>query len=424
MRQQQQPTNDNRGVGGQRGGAGQHGGGGGGHGGHNFNIGGGVGSGGGGGGGGGYYQYPPPNQQFHHNHQHPRPLHHPQPMSSMSQQHNGMNNMNNAMNYPQHHNHTNNNRPPPFPHSQNNPPNNNYDYNGPPPPHYEHGYPNDYPSQQQQPPHHHHNHAGNVNVPFPQQSLNNDNDIHNKPTQTPTYFQKCTPLTRTISHYKRISQIGEGTYGQVYSALSLDQHHNPNSPKTIVALKKIRLAPKEENGLPRNVIREIKILKGLHHENMVKMIEVVSSKGYEYLDEEDERKDEKRKRLKLQQQQNQNQNQSENNMEKDSYKTSTNYNNDNDENNTNNQNNNYKGNLFLVLEYISHDLSGILDMGHRFTPVQSKYIFHQLLSVLQYMHSQNYVHRDLKSSNILLQSDFTVKLADFGLARCMDDHDL
>ncbi len=399
---QQQPTNDNRGVGGQRGGAGQHGGGGG-HGGHN-NIGGGIGGGGGG--------YPPPlNQQFHHNHQHPR---------------NGMNNMNNGMNYPQHHNHSNNNRPPPFPHSQNNPPNNNYDYNGPPPPHYEHGYPHDYPSQYQQPPHHpHHNHAGgNMNVPFPQQPLNNnyDNNIHNKPNQPPTYFQQCIPRTRTISHYKRISQIGEGTYGQVYSAQSIDQYQNPNSPKTIVALKKIRLAPKEENGLPRNVIREIKILKGLHHENMVKMIEVVSSKGYEYLDEEDERKDEKRKRLKLQQQQNQNQ--SENNMEKDSYKTSTNNNNDNDESNTNNQINNYKGNLFLVLEYISHDLSGILDMGHRFTPVQSKYIFHQLLSVLQYMHSQNYVHRDLKSSNILLQSNFKVKLADFGLARCMDDHEL
>jgi hypothetical protein len=405
MRQQQQPTNDNRGVGALRGGAGQHGGGG-----HN-NIGSG-GSGGGGGSGGYYQQYPHPNQQQFH----PHPLHHPQ---SMSQQHNAMNN---AMNNPQHHNQSNINRPPPhFPHSQSNPNKHNYDYTAPPPPHHEHGYPYDYdydyPSQQQQPPHHphynqHNHHACNANVPF--------NIMNHKPNQTPTYFQQCTPLTRTISHYKRISQIGEGTYGQVYSALSLDQPHNPHSPKTIVALKKIRLAPKEENGLPRNVIREIKILKGLHHENMVKMIEVVSSKGYEYLDEEDERKDDKRKRLKLEQQQ-QNQLES-NNMDKDSYKTSTN-NNDNDENNTNNPNNNYKGNLFLVLEYISHDLSGILDMGHRFTPVQSKYIFHQLLSVLQYMHSQNYVHRDLKSSNILLQSDFKVKLADFGLARCMDNHE-
>ena len=79
----------------------------------------------------------------------------------------------------------------------------------------------------------------------------------------------------------------------------------------------------------------------------------------------------------------------------------------------------YKGNLFLVLEYVSHDLTGLMDMAYRFTEVQVKTIFRQLLDVLSYMHERRYVHRDIKSSNILIDSHFRVKLADFGLARCL-----
>jgi serine/threonine protein kinase len=221
-----------------------------------------------------------------------------------------------------------------------------------------------------------------------------------------TYFQMCIPRTRTIAHYKRIEQIGEGTYGQVYKATCL-------SSSTIVALKKIRLTSVATEGLPRTVIREIKILKALKHENMVQMMEVVSSKGFEDLDEEDEHKEDKKKRLKDEQQLGKNGSSSD---QKSSSKP-----NNNELTNQNTEREKYKGNLFLVLEYISHDLSGVLDMGIRFTPVQSKCIFRQLLSVLQYMHEKRYVHRDLKSSNILIDERYRVKLADFGLARSLDD---
>ena len=170
-----------------------------------------------------------------------------------------------------------------------------------------------------------------------------------------------------------------------------------------MALKKIRLSVASE-GLPRTVIREIKILKALQHPNMVRMIEVVSSKGYEHLDKKDERSDEVKKdtgsSIELK-----SKSKSEKSKKKDRIVD---------------PHEKYKGNLFLVLEYISHDLSGILDMGIRFELVQSKCIFRQLLSVLQYMHSQGYVHRDLKSSNILIDQYYRVKLADFGLARSMD----
>merc|ERR1719253_2593037 len=87
-------------------------------------------------------------------------------------------------------------------------------------------------------------------------------------------------MTRTIWHYERIEQIGEGTYGQVYKARCKDTN-------TIVALKKIRVHHGAHWGMPPTVIREIKILKRLVHPNLVRMVEVVSSKGVEHLDVDD-----------------------------------------------------------------------------------------------------------------------------------------
>jgi len=209
-----------------------------------------------------------------------------------------------------------------------------------------------------------------------------------------TYHPPRPIGTRTIAHYKRIEQIGEGTYGQVYKAMCIETNR-------IVALKKIRFSNSFAEGLPRNIIREIKILKALHHPNMVQMIEVVSSKGYEDLDEEDERRDKKKNRDRT----------SDRDVVVSSpYPTddadisSATYKQGFKKSRTDDAREKYKGNLFLVLEYVSHDLAGILDIGYRFTHVQCKCIFRQLLLVLDYMHENKYVHRDLKSSNILVRS--------------------
>jgi cyclin-dependent kinase 12/13 len=46
----------------------------------------------------------------------------------------------------------------------------------------------------------------------------------------------------------------------------------------IVALKRIN-TEQEENGFPITAIREVKILKALHHPNIVQLKELVTSKG-------------------------------------------------------------------------------------------------------------------------------------------------
>jgi len=243
-------------------------------------------------------------------------------------------------------------------------------------------------------------------------------------------------MTRTIAHYRRIEKIGEGTFGQVYKATCLDTNQ-------FVAMKKIRVHHPFYWGMPPTVIREIKILKALSHPNMVEMLEVVSSKGVEHLDEDDEREDEKRRRKKAEALAEAAAAEKEKEKEKVGTSGSVDANNSPPlsdhivKNNKDPKNRmgkkrsnkddrvadpweGYKGNLFLVLEYVSHDLTGLLDMAYKFTEVQAKCVFRQLLDVLSYMHEHKYVHRDIKSSNILITSNFRVKLADFGLARCME----
>nr|XP_054504506.1 cyclin-dependent kinase 13 isoform X6 [Agelaius phoeniceus] len=161
---------------------------------------------------------------------------------------------------------------------------------------------------------------------------------------------------RCVDKFDIIGIIGEGTYGQVYKAKDKDTGE-------MVALKKVRL-DNEKEGFPITAIREIKILRQLNHQSIINMKEIVTDKE----DALDFKKD--------------------------------------------------KGAFYLVFEYMDHDLMGLLESGLvHFNENHIKSFMRQLMEGLAYCHKKNFLHRDIKCSNILLNNRGQIKLADFGLAR-------
>ncbi|CAL9122530.1 unnamed protein product [Musa textilis] len=75
------------------------------------------------------------------------------------------------------------------------------------------------------------------------------------------------------------------------------------------------------------------------------------------------------------------------------------------------------GNLYLVFEYMEHDLAGLAARpGTKFTEPQVKCYMQQLLEGLAHCHSRGVLHRDIKGSNLLIDNNGILKIADFGLA--------
>ncbi|KAL2894292.1 hypothetical protein RDABS01_010201 [Bienertia sinuspersici] len=75
------------------------------------------------------------------------------------------------------------------------------------------------------------------------------------------------------------------------------------------------------------------------------------------------------------------------------------------------------GSLYLVFEYMEHDLAGLSARpGKTFTEPQIKCFMQQLLSGLAHCHSHGVLHRDIKGSNLLINNDGVLKIGDFGLA--------
>ncbi|KAK8035370.1 hypothetical protein PG993_010365 [Apiospora rasikravindrae] len=115
----------------------------------------------------------------------------------------------------------------------------------------------------------------------------------------------------------------------------------------------------ERDGFPVTAVREIKLLQSLKHENIVNLMEVM--------------------------------------VEDNS--------------------------CYMVFEYLSHDLTGLLNHpSYKLDPAEKKHMAKQLFEGLDYLHGRGVLHRDIKAANILVSSDGILKLADFGLARFYAKH--
>jgi cyclin-dependent kinase 12/13 len=134
----------------------------------------------------------------------------------------------------------------------------------------------------------------------------------------------------------------------------------------MVALKKIRMETERE-GFPISAIREIKILKSLDHPSIVCLKGIVTD------------------------------------AEQPSELLKS------------------KGAFYMVFEYMQHDLTGILEGGLINLSAQNiRALIRSLLKGLDYCHKKGMLHRDIKASNLLLNSKGHLKVADFGLARWYD----
>ncbi|KAF5021672.1 hypothetical protein F66182_6292 [Fusarium sp. NRRL 66182] len=162
---------------------------------------------------------------------------------------------------------------------------------------------------------------------------------------------------RSVENYEKLNDIEEGTYGWVARATN-------KATGKVVALKRLKLDPQDRNGLPVTGLREIQILKDCRHRNIVAMEEIVVGDDVSRPD----------------------------------------------------------NSLFLVLEFVEHDLKSILeDMPEPFLSSEVKRLLLQLTSGIAHLHDSWILHRDLKTSNLLLNNRGQLKIADFGMARYVGD---
>jgi len=76
---------------------------------------------------------------------------------------------------------------------------------------------------------------------------------------------------------------------------------------------------------------------------------------------------------------------------------------------------------YIVLEFVrGKSLRDLLNQGTLPLP-QTFAVMHGVLQALDYAHKHAIVHRDMKPENVLMSDEGDIKVADFGIARLMDD---
>ena len=148
--------------------------------------------------------------------------------------------------------------------------------------------------------------------------------------------------------YTQRQKLGEGTYGSVFQAVNRETGEN-------VALKMVR-TDQEEDGIPGSSLREVSILKHLHHQNVLTLSDVICEQGK----------------------------------------------------------------ISIVFEYMGCDLRKYLARGRQMArDLLQSYSF-QLLAGVAYLHEIGIVHRDVRPENLLLNRGGMLKLGDFQKATMFD----
>lgn len=72
--------------------------------------------------------------------------------------------------------------------------------------------------------------------------------------------------------------------------------------------------------------------------------------------------------------------------------------------------------LFIIMDYVPYDVRELLEKvdQSQFTHEHINIILYNLLCATNFMHSAGLMHRDIKPCNLLIDSECSVKICDFG----------
>lgn len=180
--------------------------------------------------------------------------------------------------------------------------------------------------------------------------------MHIQRVDSTEILYKAQKPPKVIGPYVLGSSVGEGSYGKVKEAM-----HMASLQRVAVKIMKNMRLKKLNNGTgPANARKEIRLLRGLRHRNVIALHEV-------YYSQEKEK-------------------------------------------------------IYVFMEYCAGTLKELLDSAPdlRFPEHQARNYFAQLMTGVEYIHSQGVIHRDIKPGNLLLSNSDEVKISDFGVADELD----